>query len=300
VKKRTLAKEASASPEARIIGLDRFDLHSGSIVGVPDLAATRWICFGMAMMCLALAIALPALTILVRPGPNLDPGAVAVAMVVGALILIPAFLFARSGLRVGAWVRVDATGIHYGQGRGEGGQGRYGSADIEWSRIVANGSMLYDVRLILDGAPHIPKQARIGFWYRSADGIVTERSVPMALRETGMQCLRFVNADAVRIVMLKRMAACPGLRFDPAIFIEAGVDPETWQAMRKPHGIEWIIVGISMAVVLMFGSLGSKTAPLMLVGGVFAALGAGLVATIAFRRAAYPDLRRAIRFRPED
>ncbi len=124
----------------------------------------------------------------------------------------------------------------------------------------------YDVRLILKGPVREP---RIAFGYKMPDGTQSEYSLPMSLRERGMQCLWFVNADALRIALLQNMAARSNLRFDPDIFVEAGIDPETWHLMPKPRKVEWAIAIASMAAVLIFGSFISATTSVVLVVGVF-------------------------------
>ncbi len=177
------------------------------LTGIPDITATRWMCFGIAMLLSCVALALPALTILVRPSPALDPIAFIVSTLVEAMLLVPAFMFARAGLLAGAWITITPQNVQYGTGDGLADQ--QGTV-IEWARIAPHQMARYDVRLILKGPVREP---RIAFGYKMPDGTPSEYSLPMSLRERGMQCLWFVNADALRIALLQNMAARSNLRF---------------------------------------------------------------------------------------
>ncbi|WP_235822951.1 hypothetical protein [Brucella anthropi] len=229
--------------------------------------------------------------ILIRPSPDLDPIALIVSTLIAAMLLVPAFMFARAGLLAGAWITITPESVEYGSGNGiVEKQG----TKIEWARIASGQMARYDVRLILKGPVREP---RIAFGYKMPDGTQNEYSLPMSLRERGMQCLWFVNADALRIALLQNMAARSNLCFDPDIFVEAGIDPETWHLMPKPRKIEWAIAIASMAAVLIFGSfISATTSVVLVVGGVFAILGLGLLATFSFRKRAYPGLDHVICF----
>ncbi|KAB2767925.1 hypothetical protein F9K97_14130 [Brucella anthropi] len=275
----------------RIIAFDSTNRQDRSLTGIPDITATRWMCFGIAMLLSCVALALPALTILIRPSPDLDPIALIVSTLIAAMLLVPAFMFARAGLLAGAWITITPESVEYGSGNGiVEKQG----TKIEWARIASGQMARYDVRLILKGPVREP---RIAFGYKMPDGTQNEYSLPMSLRERGMQCLWFVNADALRIALLQNMAARSNLCFDPDIFVEAGIDPETWHLMPKPRKIEWAIAIASMAAVLIFGSfISATTSVVLVVGGVFAILGLGLLATFSFRKRAYPGFDHVICF----
>ncbi len=247
----------------RIIAFNSIDRQDRSLTGIPDITATRCMCFGIAILLSCVALMLPALTILIRPSPDQDPVALIVATLLAAMLLVPAFMFTRAGLLAGARITITPQSVEYGAGNGiVEKQG----TKIEWARIASDQMARYDVRLILKGPVREP---RIAFGYKMHDGTQSERSLPMTLRERGMQCIWFVNADALRIALLHNMAARSNLLFDPDIFVEAGIDPETWHLMPKPRKVEWAIAIASMATVLIFGSFISATTSVVLVVGVF-------------------------------
>jgi hypothetical protein len=96
------------------------------------------------------------------------------------------------------------------------------------------------------------------------------------------------------------MASRPGLRFDPAVFVETGVDPETWSPMRKPNGINWIIVCAAVGAAVWIGHASMGSWPLAVtVAIVLTVMALGGTALFGFRRAAYPGFNQPIGFRPE-
>jgi hypothetical protein len=278
---------------ARLIPFKPGDKLAGPVGGVPDLVGTRLTCFCAALICLAFAIGLLATIVLFPIGDGSQFVIQAVLLLVVAVLIGLAAGLVRAGRRVGAFFIASPSGIRYGAD---------GDIDtlVEWERITPNQAAPYDVRLILDGAPHSLKRARIAFWYRLPDGRLEERSLPLSLSEKPLRCIRFLNADAVRIALLKGMAARRGLRFHPDIFVEAGVDPATWQPMPKPSGMEWAIVLGSLALGLALGGLTVGKAPLVATtAAVLAPLGLGVLMTTTFRKEAYPDFGTIICFRPD-
>ncbi|WP_235824333.1 hypothetical protein [Brucella anthropi] len=196
----------------RIIAFDSTNRQNRSLTGIPDITATRWMCFGIAMLLSCVALALPALTILIRPSLDHDPIALIVSTLVAAMLLVPAFMFARAGLLAGAWITITPESVEYGSGNGiVEKQG----TKIEWARIASDQMARYDVRLILKGPVREP---RIAFGYKMPDGTQSEYSLPMSLRERGMQCLWFVNADALRIALLQKHGSSLEFAFRPGYF----------------------------------------------------------------------------------
>ncbi len=117
----------------RIIAFDSTNRQNRSLTGIPDITATRWTCFGIAMLLSCVALALPALTFLIRPSLDHDPIALIVSTLIAAMLLVPVFMFARAGLLAGAWITITPQNVQYGTGDGLADQ--QGTV-IEWARIA--------------------------------------------------------------------------------------------------------------------------------------------------------------------
>jgi hypothetical protein len=224
------------SADTRLIALKSADRLVDRVDGVPDLIATRGLCFGLAALFLVVAMGLPAAFVLSPPQSDLPPMVPILLLACSALAMILVLIFARTGLRARAWFSVGPSGFHYGDGDVDLEKDPHGGTSIAWREIASNPAAVCDVRLVVT-TPHrgLPV-TKIGFWTSSGDGGLVERSISMALIANRLSCVRFLNADAVRVALLRGMAARPGLRFDPDVFLKAGVEPETWRPIRKPLG----------------------------------------------------------------
>ncbi len=286
----------TVAPDTRFITLKSEHLP---IDGVPDLLTTRALCFGLAALFLVVAVGLPA-SFALSPPADLDPVVPILLLICSALAMVLVFIFTRTGLRAGAWFSVDASGLHYGDGRvGRRDEGE--GTSIAWDSIVHNAEAAYDVHLIWI-TPHrgLPV-ARIGFWVRASGGGLVEGSIPMALIANRLSCARFLNADAVRVSLLRGMATRPALRFHPDVFVQAGIDPETWRPMDRPAGGKLVGAGILAAGGLGVGAFLTGQAPSVLIAiGAVAVFGVCLFAAVSIRGRPNPDLTRIIRFRIED
>ena len=267
--------------------------------GIADLRGTRCLCFGAAVPFLGFAFWLP---VAAAGAPNRNPGSDGLIMLLIAMAVALAAGLAvnliRRGLHPGAWFQVSASGIGYGDGPGPARATDVGNARmIAWEHVVRNPERAYDI-----GTSSMRYRAlnpRMTFWYRMPEGSLVERSLPLQLREDVLRCLRFRNAHAVRVAMLQHLARREGLRFHPDVFVEAGIDPETWQAMKTPRRILWLAAAATLACLLGFAALVSQS-----VSPGFLALGAVALLVLAFGitskgwQAAYPRLSEIITFRP--
>ncbi len=269
------------------------------VEGAPDLAGTRRVCIASALSCAVFAIWLP-LASLPRISEADSPAlVVSLIMAMTALMLGLIVLLVRTAWRPGAWFRVTAQGIEYGSGPwSEDPMQRAGAQQIEWTRIVRNPERSYDIGIASE-VYRVAPSARMTFWYRDTNGGIVERSLPLQLRDDALRCLRFCNAQEVRVALLRRLAANPGLRFDPEVFVRAGLDPETWKPMSAPHRASWLAVSLVMACIMGFAAVGAgQWSSGKLAIGTVAIFVTGLVLYVRWWPQAYPRVAEIITFEP--
>lgn len=267
------------------------------IEGEPDLAATRLLCFGTAALCAFFAGWLPMAA--VHESDRLSPEAV---LPVGFLVLVAmvlaggmAFFLARAGRTAGAWFRVDGDGFAYGPGLRHAGPGpERAGTHMAWSQIERQPQDSCDVRIASMHRSEV-LNPHLAFWCRSSTGELVRRTVSLQWRDDVLACVRFRNAHALKVAVLQGMAA-QGLRFSGDVFVEAAVDPETWQPMKWPRRTQWLVVYGTLGFILLTvrtawsaGVMALYTLAIMGLGyGVMAALtrsDARLTGVVSFVRA---------------
>lgn len=287
-------------PLPRIVGLaPRYWRDTAPCIGIPDLFGSRCLCFGAALLCLVLAVWVPIMLAIHTPD-DFGPLPMVLFLIVIGLLVLSVVLLVRAGLRVGGWFHVDETGLRYGEGpareRGEAAA----EIRIGWDEIVARPELAFDVRTQSTGqyfalAPHLL------FWRRLPTGELVEHRLILRLSGDIMSCLRYRNHHALLCAVLQGLAARPGLRFMADVFVDAGIDPVTWQPMKRPRRALWLSAGVMCAAVLWFASgVGQDWSPGQLAIGAVAIMLACLVLTIKAWNRAYPELTGLIVFRPED
>lgn len=112
----------------RTVILRAGDKLAGSVDGVPDLLATRCLCFGFAIVFLCIGVGVPWLYATSSQARDAGVGAGMLVLVLSLLMLALAVYAVRTGWHAGAWFRVDASGIHYGPGRFDGATKRYAAS----------------------------------------------------------------------------------------------------------------------------------------------------------------------------
>lgn len=285
--KRPSGRETAATTEPAPVYLEiPLPCDDGSqfpVDGIPDLAGTRWLCFGAAVLCFFFTFWLPVAVIGAadRFSPNNT-------LLVGLLVFIAMALsgamtvyLVRAGLAAGAWFRVDGEGFGYGAGPSGAAKVSDGAgAPISWSQIERRPERRFDVGI---AAMHRSEvlSPRMTFWYRSDDGTLTQRSVPLQLRDDVLGCLRFRNGHAVRVALLQGLAR-QGLRFSPDVFAEAGVDPESWRPMKSPRLTQWLAVIATLAVIFLTVRVTWSTTQIVFC--TLAIIGFGYWATVALAR----------------
>ncbi len=291
-------QDSPSPPQPRTIFLKRTDRIVTTTQGIPDHLTTRWICFTAGAIGTAIGGEL-LIALFSQPLPN-DAGPAA-----GVLLGFLAFamtamsvLLIREGFRTGAWFTVGSAGIHYGNGRLDP-QKNMGT-QIEWQEIVRNPETSCDITIRHEGTYGNLKVPGIKFWRCTQQGKLVERTIPLWLTENMLKCFRFGNAQEVRIALLQGLAGCPGLRFHPDVFVEAGVDPQTWKSMRRPEIVDWSILMFALAIWFAFALTMLDTLPFIaLFASFLAILGIAVLISTRFHRVAYPGFTDSICFCPE-
>ncbi|WP_144637060.1 hypothetical protein [Bordetella genomosp. 13] len=259
--------------------------------GIPDVVATRCVCYGIAAMFLAVA---GMLTFFFFTDPSdLDsPGMILLlgALVLGIYGLAGYFIF--EGLRAGqVWLRVDGTGVYAGRGTQPG---EPNEMSLAWKDMAVNRSLVYDVHGSSSSGAHATTPC-MRYWRREADGSLVERRMQISLA-TSLRCVRFRNRDALVRAALQHVANQPGLRIHGSLFMEAGFDPETWEPRDGPRRALWGIALVTVAVTLGMASFMMDWSPLVLGMSVAVVFAICLWATGVMWTRAYPGAEDIIVF----
>lgn len=243
---------AVAQPEPLHISLARTEAFGSPLEGEPDLSGTRAACLGVILALIAFATFVSALpkAVAQRFSPEQAFGVDVLIVVLLLLILGMVVAVGRTFIMAGAWFHIDQRGFAYGTGLRAAGTAPESLATyIAWSQIERQPAMACDVS--------IENSGRVGalnptlrFWYRSKEGTLTQYAMPIQLRRDPLRCLRFRNSHALRVVLLQRLASM-GLRFEPDVFIEAAVDPETWERRTALRYVPWVGTGLTLASLFL-------------------------------------------------
>ncbi|UPG89465.1 hypothetical protein L2Y96_19025 [Luteibacter aegosomaticola] len=264
--------------------------------GVPDLPGTRLLCLGAMVAIAAFAILMGSL-----PKAAADRFAPKDAFLIDALVVI-AFGLAvgmlvatvRAFLRVGAWFRIDQHGFAYGIGRkAPDAWATAAPTYVAWSSIARQPDLAYDVG-VANTSRADALNPSLRFWYRSREGALAQYVMPMQLRDDVFRCLRFRNSHVLRVVLLQQLAS-RGLRFHPDVFLEAAVDPETWEQRRALRWVPWVGTGVTLGSLFLLIDITWPTA--RIIACTLAILVLGSAGTIAMMRRD-PRLNRVITFTP--
>jgi hypothetical protein len=265
--------------------------------GEPDLLGTRLLCVSAILAIVAFAILMGSLpTAAADRFPPKDAFLVD-ALVVIAIGLAVGVLFAtvRVLLRVGAWFRIDQHGFAYGNGRkAPDAWATAAPTYVAWSSIVRQPDLAYDVG-VANTSRADALNPSLRFWCRSRDGSLAQYVMPMQLRDNVFRCLRFRNSHVLRVVLLQQLAS-RGLRFHPDVFLEAAVDPVTWDQRRALRWVPWVGTGVTVASLFLVIDITSPTA--RIIACTLAILILGSAGTIAMMRRD-PRLNRVITFSPK-
>ncbi len=284
-------------PEAptRVIALPaRFAGPLARVEGVPDLFTTRLVSVLMLLMCAGVGVSLAwamAIDKTVKIGPVLG---LLMLLIYAVLVWIGA-IAVDALIHAGAWFVVDETGFRYGFGRKHGAARTAVETRVDWQDIVVNPRERCDVATDFVSRQAIVKNLLL--WQRRPSGEIRQTSLRLGLAGNDVLCLRFHNRAEVVTAILAGLARRPGLRFDPQVFVDAGVNPETFEPMNSPRRIEYALVIACCIAMFAFIYRFADTLPawLLIAGSLGIVLGGCGVVAFAWQRR-YPGLSGIIGF----
>jgi hypothetical protein len=263
-------------------------------LGVPDLVGTRLLCLGLASLFLVMLVGLGT-ALALDDSHSMEMGkpiVVLLFLLLFSLLAFCIFFLCRYALRAGGWFEVDDTGMAYGEGpRGETPEIR-----IAWADIAVAPDQGYDV-----STHYMSRKALVSelwFWRRLPTGELKRHCLPLRLTTNVMRCLRYENQATLLRAVVLRLAAVPGIRFNGEVFVDAAIDPDTWQPMNKPRLELWLLTLPPMALLLwVIYRLADVLSPVVLVVTATALLVACAFAFSGFWMRRYPGLSGVIVFR---
>ena len=268
--------------------------QAGPLEGVPDLRATRLLVGGLIAVFALVALSLGAAVMLEGEGSNIQ-GNEAVVVLVGLVLAAGLggglWHLVRQFSRVGGGMfRIDSTGLRWGDPASPRG--------VAWRDVRRTSAGFCDVKTEFASGEAIVK--RLVFQQQAAGGCgIAEIKLPLALTVDAGRVLRFRNRAVLLRALLLRLATQPEprLRFAAEVFIDAGIDPETWEPMLAPRRWMWLSsVGALLPVLpVIFLWPPGVHAGWMVAAMVLAMVaGAGAMGWFMFQR--YPGLQGVFEF----
>jgi hypothetical protein len=210
--------------------------QSGPLDGVPDLRSTRLFIGGFVGLFALIAVSLVAAAVLQDDWSNARGNE-------AMLVLLGLVLFA--GLGGGLWYllrqfsrvgggmfRIDAQGMRWGDPTSP--------RVVAWGEVCRARTGFCDVKTEFVSSEAIVK--RLVFPQAARGSETREVRLPLALTVDTGRVLRFRNRAALLRALLLHLATQPRprLRFDAEVFIDAGIDPQTWEPMPAPRRWMWL------------------------------------------------------------
>ena len=273
--------------------LEAMGQGGGAVEGVPDVRATRLLLGSLVAFFALIALSLGAAVLLQDDWSNLHGNEGIVALAALALV---------AGLGGGLWYLLRQFS-HLGQGsiRIDADGMRWGDIALPqvlaWHEVCHVRTGVHDVKTEFTSSDAIVK--RLVFHRAVGGGETAEVRLPLALTTDATRVLRFRNRAALLRALLLRLATQPRprLRFAAEVFIDAGIDPQTWEPMLAPRRWMWLsslAALLPAAAVFFFWPLGEH------VGWMVAALVLAMVAGAAsmgwFMHQRYPGLQGVFEF----
>jgi hypothetical protein len=267
--------------------------REGPLEGVPDLAATRLLLGGLVALFVLLALSMGAAAMLQDDWSNLHGNEGVFTLAVLALL---------AGLGGGLWyllrqfahvgqgsIRIDAEGMRWGDP---------GSPEaVAWREVCRVRTGLQDVKTEFTSSDAIVR--RLVFQRAAGGEETTDVRLPLALTMDAPRVLRFRNRTALLRALLLRLATQPRprLRFAAEVFIDAGIDPQTWEPMLAPRRWMWLsslAALLPVLVVFLFWPLGEHVG--WMIAALVLAMLAGAGAMGWFMDQRYPGLQGVFEF----
>jgi hypothetical protein len=210
--------------------------QSGPLDGVPDLRSTRLFIGGLVGLFALIAVSLVAAAVLQDDGSNAH-GNEAMLMLLGLVLFAGLggglWYLLRQFPRVGEGVfRIDAQGMRWGDPASP--------QAVAWREVCRVRTGFCDVKTEFVSSEAIVK--RLVFQQASRGSETRDVRLPLALTVDTGRVLRFRNRAALLRALLLHLATQPRprLRFDAEVFIDAGIDPQTWEPMPAPRRWMWL------------------------------------------------------------
>jgi hypothetical protein len=219
---------------------------SGPLEGVPDLRGTRLFIGGFIALFALIAAALAAGVALQDDGSNAR-GNEAIVLLLGLMLF--------GGLAGGIWyllrqlprvgegmLRIDEEGMRWGDPALP--------QVVRWREACRARTGFCDVKTEFVSSDAIVK--RLVFQQAVGGAEAREIRLPLALTVDTGRVLRFRNRAALLRALLLHLATQPRprMRFDAGVFIDAGIDPQTWEPMLAPRRWMWLASLAGLAPVL--------------------------------------------------
>ncbi|WP_321846590.1 hypothetical protein [Paraburkholderia bannensis] len=262
------------------------------VEGVPDLLTTRLVSAVMLLFCVGFGVGL-AWAIAIDKTITVGPVLGLLLLLLYAVLVWMGAIAVDALVHAGAWFVVDETGFRYGFGKRQGAARTAVETRVDWQNIVVNPRERYDVST--DFATRQALVKNLLLWQRKPSGDVVQTSLRLGLAGNDVLCLRFHNRAEVVTAILAGLARRPGLRFDSEVFVDAGVNPETFAPMKSPRRIEYtLIIACCLAMFAFIYRFADTLPAWLLFAGSFGILvgGCGVLAFAWQRR--YPGLTGTI------
>ena len=268
-------------------------VQGGPLEGVPDVTTTRLLLGGLAALFALIALSLGAAVVLQDDWSNVRGNEAIVALAVLALL---------AGLGGGLWyllrqfarvgqgsIRIDAQGMRWGD--------TALPQAVAWRAVCRVDAGLQDVRTEFVSSDAIVK--RLVFQRVAGASKDTEIRLPLALTIDIGRVTRFRNRAALLRALLLRLATepRPRLRFAAEVFIDAGIDPETWEPMLAPRRWMWLsslAALLPVLAVFLFWPLGEHVGWTVVALVLAMVVGAGAMGWFMHQR--YPGLQGVFEF----
>ncbi|QOF76222.1 hypothetical protein [Variovorax sp. 38R] len=267
--------------------------QSGPLEGVPDLCGTRLFIGGFVAFFALMAAGLVTAVVLEEDGSNVR-GNEAILLLLGlALFGVLGggiWYLLRQFPRVGeGMLRIDAQGMCWGDPASP--------QAVAWCEVCRVRVGFHDVKTEFVSSEAIVK--RLVFQEVVRGGEPREIRLPLALTVDTGRVLRFRNRAALLRALLLHLATQPQprLRFDAGVFIDAGIDPQTWAPMLAPRRWMWLssLAGLlPVLAVIVLWPIGEHIG--WMVATMVLAVLAGAGATAWFMHQRYPGLQGVFEF----
>ena len=267
--------------------------QSGPLDGVPDLRSTRLFIGGFVGLFALIAVSLMAAAVLQDDWSNAR-GNEAMLMLLGLVLFAGLggglWYLLRQFSRVGGGMfRIDAQGMRWGDPTSP--------QVMAWREVCRARTGFCDVKTEFVSSEAIVK--RLVFQQAEQGSETRDVRLPLALTVDTGRVLRFRNRAALLRALLLHLATQPRprLRFAAEVFIDAGIDPQTWESMPAPKRWMWLSsLGalVPVLAVIVLWPVGEHVG--WMVVAIVLAMVAGAGAMGWFMHQRYPGLQGLFEF----